>query len=399
VPEDQPTIAYAVAAASSGDSVLVSEGIYYEHDITIAQDIALVGATGDPGDVVIDAEQLGRVLAFAGVGRAASVSGFTITGGFASPGGGVYCDYASPTFTDVLIEGNQTADYDLGGGMYCLHSSPYFHDVRFVGNTAERNGGGLYCIYSTPALLHVDFEGNAAGVHGGGMYCATSPLSLDQVTFTANTAGDHGGGLFCVHSSGLAYGISFAHNDAGSRGGAIHCSDSSPDIIDSIFWANSAGSCGGAVSCIASSDLSLTAATMASNSAAESGGAIFLEDSSPTLGRSILAFSSSGGGVYAVGLSSPTLHCCDVFGNTSTNYGGSLPDQTGISGNISADPLFCDLGSGDLQISEWSPCLAENNECDVQVGALGAGCGAVPVVRSTFGAIKALFLDPSCPPN
>ncbi len=65
--------------------------------------------------------------------------------------------------------------------------------------------------------------------------------------------------------------------------------------------------------------------------------------------------------------------CCDFFGNSNGDYSG-IPDQTGLNGNISVDPLFCDTTAGDYHISDCSPCLPGNNDCGVLIGALGVGC-------------------------
>ena len=60
VPGGHPTIAAAIQAAAPGDTVLVASGTYLEHDIHLASGVAVLGETGDPRDVTIDAEGKGR---------------------------------------------------------------------------------------------------------------------------------------------------------------------------------------------------------------------------------------------------------------------------------------------------------------------------------------------------
>ncbi|MDV7402346.1 hypothetical protein RZS08_63580, partial [Arthrospira platensis SPKY1] len=85
---------------------------------------------------------------------------------------------------------------------------------------------------------------------------------------------------------------------------------------------------------------------------------IYANNTPLTLSNSISAFNTGGAslanGVHVVGAAA-TLSCNNVFGNAGANYGG-IADQTGSSGNISLDPLFCDLAEGDYRIQSDSPC-------------------------------------------
>ncbi len=121
------------------------------------------------------------------------------------------------------------------------------------------------------------------------------------------------------------------------------------------------------------------------------GGGIYC---SPTFtGRiehNIIALNTGGYGVYCEFPAFPTLICNDVWGNSDGNYGGGwCGDPTGTNGNISVDPLLCDLQNGDYRIRCDSACL--NAPGCGQIGALGAGCGPTAVTETTWGRVKALF--------
>ena len=47
----------------------------------------------------------------------------------------------------------------------------------------------------------------------------------------------------------------------------------------------------------------------------------------------------------------------DVWANTTGNWAGDIPDQTGMNGNISVDPLLVDAGAGDYHLAPNSPCI------------------------------------------
>jgi hypothetical protein len=80
------------------------------------------------------------------------------------------------------------------------------------------------------------------------------------------------------------------------------------------------------------------------------------------------------------------LTCCDVYGNQGGDWIGCIADQYGTAGNISADPLFCDPVAGDHGlVSPDSPCLPENNECGVLIGAHGLGCDILAAENTDDG--------------
>ena len=95
--------------------------------------------------------------------------------------------------------------------------------------------------------------------------------------------------------------------------------------------------------------------------------------------------------------------CCDLYGNAGGDWVNCVEDLYGVDGNISADPLFCDPGSGDFQLQQGSPC-APGSDCDL-IGAWPVGCGGpagVPDVpaaqdgtgeQTRWGAIKAMFRE------
>ena len=96
--------------------------------------------------------------------------------------------------------------------------------------------------------------------------------------------------------------------------------------------------------------------------------------------------SGDAGGVYVVA-------CCDVWGNGPSgafNYGGSIPSQTGVGGNISTDPLFCSPALNDFSLPTGSPALTQS--CGVMGAVTEMVCeGSDATGKTTWGRIKDLY--------
>ncbi len=204
----------------------------------------------------------------------------------------------------------------------------------------------MYCEDSSPALTNCEFSGNKTDTSysdggGGGMYCTGSSPSLVHCTFSGNQAQWGGGGMCCY-------------------------SFSSPTLTNCTFSGNQANT--------------------------YSGGGIYCEDSSPTLTNCIIAFSTLGEAVYYRRWSSgsPTLTCCDIYGNEGGDWVDRIAGQYGVDGNFSEDPLFCDMTSDDFTLASNSPCLPDSNDCHVLIGAHGEGCPDSPAEATSWDSMKAM---------
>jgi hypothetical protein len=90
------------------------------------------------------------------------------------------------------------------------------------------------------------------------------------------------------------------------------------------------------------------------------------------------------------------IECCNFFGNACGDYEGCLAGLLGASGNISADPLYCDptLEGLDFSVGASSPCLPGNHPdgaaCNL-IGARGEDCVTTATTPATWGRVKVLF--------
>ena len=173
---------------------------------------------------------------------------------------------------------------------------------------------------------------------------------------TGNVAG-YGGGIHCYgHNSPTILGNTIWGNEAGSRGGGIGCHDLCTATIQGNTISGNHARNGGGIGCYGYSSPTIQRNTISGNSAVTGGGIGCDYYSSPTIVNSIIAFSTSGGGVLADVGCDPSVQYCDVYGNTGGNYVG-MPDETGSNGNISMDPLLA--SDGDCHVrskgGRWDP--------------------------------------------
>jgi len=337
VPEQYSTIQSAVDAATVGDTVLIAPGTYRgagNRDVTLAgKDITIASSAG-PSATTIDCEGAGRAFSLSdGETTAAVLSGLAIVNGVGGGGGAIGCSGgSSPTIRSCWFAGNATADWG-GGGAIWSSGAIVVEDCVFTGNSAFY-GGALYCIADL-SVARCTFVGNQAEFHGGAVWVDAyyQPVLLD-----------------CV----------FANNSALENGGAICCWDySMPTIRGCTFWGNGADY-GGGIACWMHSE--------------------------PLIEQCIIACTHSGGAVHCNLAADPLIWRCCVYANTGGGLCGSYWNI------LELDPVLCGPESDDFTLHVDSPCLPENNQYGVLIGALGQGCGGTPCEHTSWGRLKSLFL-------
>ncbi|MHC4104522.1 MAG: right-handed parallel beta-helix repeat-containing protein, partial [Planctomycetota bacterium] len=107
IPVDYLTIQEGIDAASSGDTVLVADGVYFENITFPAGIDVIVKSKSGPEATTIDGNSAGSVVTFNnGQWTDWVLDGFTIENGYAADGGGVYCIDSYVTIINCTISGN-----------------------------------------------------------------------------------------------------------------------------------------------------------------------------------------------------------------------------------------------------------------------------------------------------
>ncbi len=402
---DAPTIQAAVDSAAVGDTVLVMPGTYT--DVVTDSGGELAAAEMKSGVVLRSAEGAGSTVidvTSAGVARGITcrdcdestvIEGFTITGGSTFTGAGILIEAGAPS-----IRANTFADAlgGTGGGMRVTNgATPEIVGNLFDGNQACCGIGGAMLVDegAEPQVIDNVFTGNS-GFSGGAIAVQLAGGLFEDNEFTGNTGTD-GAALVVRAASPVVRGNVFTGNHSTSGGGAVAFMISGDSLFEgNVVAGNVADGSGGGILVNAASP-EIVETTVVGNSALQGGGIYLTGGADVSLERSIVAFSTGDGGIVCGDPgSSLSVACSDVFGNQGDQYGGECTDPTGTSGNISEDPLFCDLLGGDYTLCANSPCLPGNHpdgwECGL-IGARGGGCGdcTSPVEEVTWGAIKALY--------
>jgi len=322
------------AAALSGDEIEVAPGTYNEAINFTAKAIRLYSRDGRDA-TTIDATGLGLVSSVvtcnSGEGADTMLEGFTITGGTA----------------------------DRGGGMYNIGSSPTVTNCTFISNTSSGRGGGM-CNYggtipgdTNPTVTNCIFSGNSAG-YGGGMHNSTSSPTVTNCNFIGNTGYTGGGMSNEFYSDSIVTNCTFISNTSDGRGaGMMNFYYSSPTVTNCNFSKNYVVYTGGGMSNEKNSNSIVTNCTFSGNTSGKSvAGGMHNEASNPTVTNCIL-WGDTPDEIVDTQDAAPIVTYSDVQGG----YEGT--------GNIDADPMFADA---DGRLLASSLCIDAGNDAAVPSG-------------------------------
>ena len=227
-----------VRTLSTDGTYTFCEGTHFV-DLTISADVTLVGATGDPADVVLDGAVTNTVLEVDTAGVTLSVQDLSIDNGYAdtiwrasawgsSNGpGGISCMVASTVALDNVSMQNNAGYY--GGAVGLRGCDLTAVDTEISDNTAL--SGGAVAVWDGDVDIQDSvLSDNIASVDGGAVYStaySTSRVSLDlQDTEISGNTGDYGGGMRVNAASVTQVGGSISDNTA-SYGGGVYMSGTS----------------------------------------------------------------------------------------------------------------------------------------------------------------------------
>ncbi len=249
-------------------------------------------------------------------------------------------------------EAARAFNFDEGEGSDALVDGFTIRNGHVWYEFESRSGGGIRVSGASPTLRNLVIEDCRAAHAGGGMALGASQSQVSNVVIRRSEAYElaygNGGGLAVYGGAPSFDHILIADNTAAESGGGIYLSGGIV-MCDNITLTNNHAQRGGALGLASAADLSCEAFLVAFNEAPD-GAVVHAEDAG----------------------SSASWTCSDIFDNHGLPYGGHASEPGGD--NFSVDPLFCDFLGEIYSLAEESPCLPENNDCAILVGALGLGC-------------------------
>jgi len=326
VPTQYTTIAQALAAAQSGDTILVAPGNYPENLTWPSVDGIRLIAIAGPAQTAIDGNQKGRVVVFgSGLTRATVLEGFTIINGFMNTsrnhGAGLYIQ-SSPTIRRNVITMNvgDGTSWNYGGGIHLTGNSRALIEQNVISENVLKNGSWNY-----GAGIYID-GGSVPDIIG------------NQILNNVNTAGSrgYGGGIFVDGSP-------------------------APNIIGNVIAGNTCTATlwnyGGGIRVYSSAEANIINNTIVNNSCTTGnwqygGGIEYSGTANGLILNNIIALNkaATGGGIM-IGGGVPVHDYNNVWNNTGGNYSGLSAGPN----SIATDPLFA--GVANYHLTATSPCL------------------------------------------
>ncbi len=394
VPAQHASIQAAIVASANGDTVLVAPGVYLERIDFLGKAIT-VRSSGGALATAIDANQTGTVVTFAnGEGPASVLEGFTVRGGLGVSAivGGIECQGTSPTIRACTITGNRgSAGSPTGfasggvGGIYATATALRLIDCEVSGNFGgdgtsnailSGNGGvgGIQITtapgFGTPVFERVRVIGNRGGVGGNGI---ASP-------FGSGHGGCGGFQMFGLGGTVVLRQCELRGNDGGAGGvgnggaGALTITGDTSIVVTWIGFTN----------CVITNNRGGAGGSSAT-SVGGSGGGVFTSGNIAILGLHTTIAGNDAGlpvaagqvtGGFVVGgsvFASSNLSNCILWGNTragapsdllvvgiavvaNTCVIGASSSPVNGTGNLSVDPQFVNLATGDVHLTAASPC-------------------------------------------
>jgi hypothetical protein len=362
VPGNASTVQAAISMAHNGDIVNVAPGTY--DPINFEGKSITVQGSG-PG-VILKGSQNGPVVTFkSGETRSAILQNITVTNGSALPppsGGGIFIENASPTIRNSTITGN------LQCGIGVINGAPAILNNEISGTVLAQFITGCVAL----GLI-------GDGPLGGGILLYGASNDGLQAQIIGNTIEDNqvmfGGGGINVMSAGLPLiENNIIRNNYTNESGAgiLVEGDTAPLIIQNLIYDNTINPTlyapglsevgAGLNVAVTTGEFESAPVLVVNNTIVENQLLLF----PPALTQGSQFFGS--GQMQRVQLynnliigttSQPPINCFQEFpqdpvappsfynndvydlGNPGAPaYSGACPNQTGISGNISADPLF-----------------------------------------------------------
>lgn len=347
--EEFTSIQAAIDAGLPGDTVVVWPGVF-NTNVVMRDGVSLIAAA--PG-VIINGQGNSFTVHIQNLNLPATIRNIEITHTASSTGAGVYVANASPVLEGCVIRDNSGTSATNGSGVRIgQNGAPIFRNCEFRNNSATHGGAvaiwGTGTYAPTASFVNCEFvDNNGKSGKGGAIwmqYAATLDASKQQPSFVG-----------CV----------FDGNSA-TDGAAVWIENCYRPVFRSCVFTTNSSTSSAFAGTVASetgpgqSGALFESCTLAANSVALDGAVICVTGlpgggKTVFVDKSIIAFNINATGTRTGGYESRyDVRQTNLFGNDG---GDSYWLSSG--GNLSQDPAFCSVETGDYALKAFSPCSSE----------------------------------------
>ncbi|MBN2461937.1 MAG: hypothetical protein JXB60_10080, partial [Candidatus Cloacimonetes bacterium] len=377
VPDYFSSISAAIDYAVDGDTIRIAAGTYSESIFLGGKNLILESYFPSTQNeyyivnTIIQAPRDGAVIAILDDEEYVRLEGFTISGGNAQYGGGVYIDLNTPgarvDLYHLRISGNSAEE---GGGLFCNLSELYACDLEISNNSAAIAGGGMYLDnVLTIWLENIKCSFNDAGGDGAAIYIlGCNQVWMNAVDLVNNTAQNLAGGLYLNNSHLIMDNTLISSNMAG-HGVGIYAYLSELNIYNTIIRNNicplQRGNGGGLY--IILTDILLCNCNLVDNYADSYGSALVGHVSSTIdIVNCIFTGNNNCSSIHVFDANTILSATCNNFwneGNIFSNCNDSLGVITGTNNNGDPCDAFYNIFLEPVFMSPWNHQLFSSSPC------------------------------------
>ncbi len=337
VPSEQPTIQAGIDAASEGDTVLVAPGTYTgdgNRDLNFNGVNLVLKSESGAELTIVDCESnslesYAAIYLDNGEDTTSVIDGFTFKRGYYTEWpifgiGALYFKNGKANVINCIITDNSEI------GIY-LTSDNDTNSCRISNCLIENNGTGIYTLKRGTVIEDCIIQNNLWS--GIGFYNTTlikRCLIVHNGWTGVSQASGMGGHLFQIDHCTIAY-----------NGIGVYLDRTLPKV-----------------------------------------NTITLATDTSSISNTLVAFNTNGG-IYNFYDLEEEYNCTysNVFGNGNYNWQNDKYAAYDQFGNLSLNPLFCDVAVGDYYVTEFSRCASVNNSSGSTIGLHDIGCTCCRGIR------------------